>query len=272
MEYQVIFNWIAVGFYIISTVFFAYSVSFQKEKALKPALIMALLGLVPHAIAIVMRWTITGHGPYMTKYEVLSSDAWVAVLLFLIAAWKAPKLRPAGVVVLPLSFLMMAFGLFTSPEIQRLPPSLRSIWLIFHVLFAKLAAGAMIIALGASVLYLLKEKRQEKEFYKKLPSLGALDAYSYKFTGFGFIFWSITLAAGAIWANESWGRYWGWDPIETWSLITWLLYGLYLHARYFLKWQGRKAAWLMALCFIFSVLTIFIIPFVVGSVHSEYFR
>jgi cytochrome c-type biogenesis protein CcsB len=167
---------------------------------------------------------------------------------------------------------MMAFGLFMSPEIRRLPPSLRSIWLIIHVTFNKLAAGAIIIALGTSVLYLLKEKRQDRDFYKRLPSLDALDAYSYKFIGFGFIFWSITIAAGAIWANEAWGRYWGWDPIETWSLITWLLYGLYLHARYFLKWQGRKAALLMVVCFVFSVLTIFIIPFVVESLHSEYFR
>lgn len=197
-ELQIIFNWIAIGFYIVSTVFFAYSVSFQKEKALKPALIMALLGLIPHVIAIVLRWNITGHGPYMAKYEVLSSNAWVAVLLFLVVAWKVPKLRPAGFVVMPLSFLMMAFGLFTSPEIRRLPPSLRSIWLVLHVAFAKLAASAIIIALGTSVLYLLKEKRQNKEFYKKLPSLDALDAYSYKFTGFGFIFWSITIAAGAI--------------------------------------------------------------------------
>jgi len=271
-ELLIIFNWIAIGFYIVSTVFFAYSVSFQKEKALRPAILLALIGLIPHAIAIAIRWKMTGHGPYMAKYEVLSSNAWITVLLFIIVAWKIPRLRPAGVIVMPLSFLMMAFGLFMSPEIRRLPPSLRSIWLIIHVTFNKLAAGAIIIALGTSVLYLLKEKRQDRDFYKRLPSLDALDAYSYKFIGFGFIFWSITIAAGAIWANEAWGRYWGWDPIETWSLITWLLYGLYLHARYFLKWQGRKAALLMVVCFVFSVLTIFIIPFVVESLHSEYFR
>jgi cytochrome c-type biogenesis protein CcsB len=272
MEYQIIFNWVAVGFYIISTVFFAYSVSFQNEKALKPAMSMALLGLVPHALSIVIRWSVTGHGPYMAKYEVLSSNAWITVLLFLLVAGRTPKLRPAGVVVMPLSFLMMAFGLFTSPEIRRLPPSLKSIWLVFHVTFAKLAAGAVIIALGTAVLYLLKEKRPEQEFYKKLPPLDVLDAYSYKFTGFGFIFWNIALAAGAIWANEAWGRYWGWDPIETWSLITWLLYGLYLHSRYFFKWRGRKAAWFMVTCFALSILTIFIIPLVVDSLHTEYFQ
>jgi len=270
--YQVILHWIAVGFYVISSAFFAYSISFQKEKALKPAMIMALLGLIPHAIAIIIRWDIAGHGPYMTKYEVLSADAWITVLLFTVAAWKIPKIRPAGVIVMALSFLMMAFGLFTNPEIRRLPPSLKGMWLIIHVTFNKIAAGSIIIALGTSVLYLLKESRQEREFYRKLPPLDVLDAYSYKFVGFSFIFWTITIAAGAIWANEVWGRYWGWDPIETWSLITWLLYGVYLHLRNFFKWHGRRAAWLMVVCFVFSVLTIFIIPFVMESLHSEYFR
>lgn len=267
-ELQIIFNWIAIGFYIISTVFFAYSVSFQKEKALKPAILLALIGLIPHAIAIVIRWKITGHGPYMAKYEVLSSNAWITVLLFIIAAWKIPKLRPAGVIVIPLSFLMMAFGLFMSPEIRRLPPSLRSIWLIIHVTFNKLAAGAIIIALGISVLYLLKEKRQESDFYKKLPSLDALDAYSYKFVGFGFIFWSITIAAGAIWANEAWGRYWGWDPKETWSLITWFVYAFYLHAKFIRGWRGTKTSMIAVVGFIVTIFTYLGVNLFLSGLHS----
>lgn len=273
MEYQEIaLNWTAIGLYILSTVFFAYAFAFQKEQALKPAMLIALIGLFPHAAAIGIRWYAAGHGPYMAKYEILSSISWITVAMFLLIALKNPRLRFAGVVVMPLCFLMAVIGIFMSPEIRRLPPSLRSIWLIIHVTFNKLAAGAIIIAFGVSILYLLKEKRQSSDFYKKFPPLDVLDAYSYKFIGFGFIFWSITIAAGAIWANEAWGRYWGWDPIETWSLLTWLLYGIYLHARYFLKWQGRKAAWLMVVCFAFSILTIFIIPFVVESLHSEYFR
>lgn len=272
LKYQVILNWIAIGFYVISTVFFAYSISFQKEKALKPAMIMSLIGLIPHAIAIIIRWDIAGHGPYMAKYEILSSTAWLAIAVYLLVAWRYPLLKPIGVIVVPLSLLMSVISLFMSPDIRRLPPSLRSTWLIIHVVFNRLAAGSIIIALGTSVLYLLKENRQDGEFYRRLPSPDALDAYSYKFIGFGFISWSITIASGAIWANEVWGRYWGWDPIETWSLITWLLFGIYLHLRYFFKWQGRKAAWLMVLCFVFSALTMFVIPFVVRSLHTEYFR
>ncbi|MCL4537844.1 MAG: c-type cytochrome biogenesis protein CcsB [Nitrospirae bacterium] len=271
LKYEVVLHWIAVGFYILSTVFFAYSVSFQKERTIKPAMLFTLIGLLFHSIALGIRWLSTGHGPYLMKYEILSSNAWVVMVMFLIVAWRYPRLRPTGVVAVPLSFLMMTIGLFMNPEIKGLPPSLKGVWLVIHVTFNHLAVGALIIALGAAVLYLLKEKKGDTEFFKKLPPVDVLDAYSYKFAGFGFIFWSITIVAGAIWANQAWGRYWGWDPVETWSLITWLLYGLYLHSRLFLKWKGKKSAWMLVLCFILSILSIYFIPFMVKSLHSAYF-
>jgi len=207
----------------------------------------------------------------MAKYEVLSSISWVSILMFLLMVRKIPKLIATGVVVVPLSFLLMTIGLFTDPSLRKLPPALSGVWLVMHVIFNKLAAGAGLIALGTAVMYLLKKRQPEKELYQKLPSLEVLDEYSYKFIAFGFIFWSITTVAGSIWANQAWGRYWGWDPIETWSIITWLLYGLYLHLRYFFKWQGTRAAWLLILCFVTSVATIFLIPIIVESLHSSYF-
>ena len=270
--YQVIFNWIAVLFYIASTIFFAYATSFRKIEALKPAVALLVPGLVFHIVALAIRWHIAGHGPYMARYEILSSIAWVTIFMFLLVALRYPGLRLGGVIIVPIAFLIAVVGLFIDPQIRRLPPSLRSIWLVIHIAFNKLAAGAIIVAFGTSVLYLLKEKHGDKGVYANVPSLEVLDAYSHKFIGFGFIFWSITIAAGAIWANEAWGRYWGWDPIETWALITWLLYGFYLHSRYFLHWQGRRAAYLMAICFILSLFTIFFIPFVAESLHTEYFR
>lgn len=272
LKYEVIFHWIGVVFYILSTISFTYSLFFKKEDFLHYGMILAFIGLVPHGIALGFRWYVAGHGPYMAKYEVLSSNAWIIILMFLITSVKIQKLKPLGIIVIPLSLLMMTLGLFTNPEIRRLPPTLRGIWLVIHILFAKLAAGGIIIAVGCAVSYLLKEKKMASEFLKKLPSHEALNAYSFKFVGFGFIFWSITIAAGAIWANESWGRYWGWDPIETWSLITWLLFGFYLHSRYFLKWDRRKGAWMLLICFLFSIMTIFIIPFIIDSLHSEYFK
>jgi cytochrome c-type biogenesis protein CcsB len=271
LQNEVIAHWCAVIVYIISTLCFAYSVAFKKSSPLSYGMFLALLALIPHSVALGMRWIIAGHGPYMAKYEVLSSNAWIVIVMFLLVGWRIPKLRAAGVVVVPLSFLMMTIGLFTNPELRNLPPALSGIWLVIHILFNKLAVGAILISLGCAVLFLLKRKRKDRPFYQKLPSLEVLDAYSYKFIGFGFIFWSITIGAGAIWANEAWGRYWGWDPIESWSLITWLLYGLYLHLRHFFRWQGVKSAWMLIACFIVSSITIFIIPFIIESLHSSYF-
>ncbi len=271
LKYEVIFHWGAVALYIVSTIFFAYSVSFKKTSVLKYGMFSALAGLVPHSIALGLRWNMAGHGPYMAKYEVLSSNAWVVILMFILVGWKIPRLRAAGIIVVPLSFLMMTFGLFANPELKKLPPALSGVWLVIHILFNKLAVGAILISLGSAVLYLLKKGNKDREFYRKLPSLEVLDEYSYKFIAFGFIFWSITIVAGSIWANEAWGRYWGWDPIETWSLITWLLYGLFLHLRYFFKLRGVKSVYMLIACFVVSVITIFFIPFIIETLHGSYF-
>jgi cytochrome c-type biogenesis protein CcsB len=268
LKYEVIVHWAAVACYAVSTFFFAVYVVFNKPNALRNAIRTCAVGLVPHSAALLVRWIEQGHGPYMTRYEVLSSDAWITIVLFLAFSWRWKKLRPAGLVVLPIAFFMIAVAMFTNPQMQNLPPSLRSFWLVLHVGFAKLAAGSIIISLGAAILYLLNGAAR---VYQKLPSPEVLDAYSFKFAGFGFIFWTINIVAGAIWADVSWGRYWGWDPIETWSLITWLMYGTFAHIRLFWKWRGEKSAYFLIACFLMSIFTIFILPFVAKSLHSEYF-
>jgi len=271
LKYEVIFHWVAVCFYVVSMVFFVYCVAFQKEKSLRVGFLLALIGLFPHSVAIGVKWYAVGHGPYLHKMEGFSSLAWVALVMFLLSSFRVPKLKGIGFVVLPCCFLVMTAGLFSEPGMEKLPPTFSSVWLIIHIGFTKLAVGALLIALGTAVFYLLKKNKEETEFYKKLPSLEALDDYSYKFAGFGFVFWTVMVASGALWAHESWGRYWGWDPIETWSLITWLLFGVYLHLRRFFGWKGKKAAWLIVFVFISSIVTLFVIPFVMETVHSEYF-
>lgn len=272
LKYEVILHWCAISLYMFSTIFFAYCISFQREKAGKQALILALIGLLFHSVALGIRWINTGHPPYTHKYEIFSSSVWMTVILFVFIGWRQPRLRAIGVIVMPLSLLVMAAALLSNPAIKALPPALKGVWFHIHATANGLAAGAIILAVGASVMYLLKEKREDIEFYSKLPSKEALDEYAYKFASFAFIFWGIMIVSGAIWADKAWGRYWGWDAIETWSLITWLVFGLYLHLRHFFKWRGRKAAFMLSICFIMSVLGLFILPFIVESLHTEYFR
>ena len=270
--WEVALHWTGVGLYITATVLFANAVIFGHPKRQRWALVALAAGLVPHGVAIILRWAASGHGPYMLKYEVLSSNTWIALALLLAFLARRPAWGALALVVLPVSIVMIAFGLFSNPEIRDLPPTLRSVWLVFHISFAKLSAAAFLLSVASGAILLLKRRGRHGAWLDKAPGEAALDAYTVRFVGFGFMFWTITVAAGAIWANESWGRYWGWDLIETWSLITWLVYGTFLHVRLFFKPGPAATAWWSIGCMALFLLTILILPFLMPSLHSAYFQ
>lgn len=265
-------QWTAVAVYIAASLLLANAVIFGHARRTKWASWVALVGLVPHGAALVLRWVASGHGPYMLKYEVLSSNAWIAVAALLLFLLRRPTWGALGLVVLPAALLMVAVALFSNPEIRELPPSLRSIWLVFHIGFAKVSAASFLLSVASAVILLLQEARVRPAWLARAPAPDALDAYVARFAGFGFLFWTVTVAAGSIWANESWGRYWGWDLIETWSLITWLVWGSFLHARRFFRLGRRATAWASIASFAIFILTIFILPFLLPSIHAAYFQ
>lgn len=297
LKYEVIFHWIALSLYLFSSIFFADYVSSRREKAAKIALWLALIGLAGHSVALGVRWYAVGHGPYLQKGESFSSIVWVAMVMFLFFSYKVPRLRGIGFVVLPSCLLMMILGLvynqwladfigqalehgrtgietglYSKEGIMKPPPTFHGIWFVIHITSTIVSMGAILIALSTAILYLLKRRRSEVEFYRKMPSLEVIDDYSYKFTGLGFILWTVMIVTGAIWAEQAWGRYWGWDTIEIWSLITWLFMGIYLHLRRFFKWQGERASWFLVVCVVLSISTLFIIPSLTTTVHSEYMK
>ena len=269
---ETILHWTAVGLYILSAILFAHALLWNHPQRARWATALAALGLLPHSAALIVRWVEVGHGPYMLKYEVLSSNAWIAIVMLLLVLWRRPNWAGLALVALPGAILMVGLGLLTSPGARNLPPTLRSIWLVFHIFFTKLAVGAFLLAFAAAVILLRKLKGASSRFLERAPAPEVLDASMARFVGFGFVFWSTTIIAGAIWANQSWGRYWGWDPIETWSLVTWLCFGSLLHLRLFYRLGPRPTAWLTVGCFGVSVLTAFIFPFLIPSLHSAYFQ
>jgi cytochrome c-type biogenesis protein CcsB len=269
---EIALHWTAVFLYILAAVAFTFSVVFGKARALRWGLVLAGVGLAPHAAAIVLRWVAVGHGPYMLKYEVLSSNAWVAIAVLLVVLARRPAWGALAVVAMPLAILSVALGLFSNPEIRELPPTLRSIWLAFHIAFAKISAAAFLLSLGSAVFLLLRERSRVPAWIEaRVPSAPALDALIIRAAGFGFIFWTVTIAAGAIWGNQAWGRYWGWDPIETWALVSWLTYGSFLHTRLFFKTGPRATAWLSVASFAIFILALLVLPFFISSLHSSYF-
>ena len=265
-------HWAAIALYAAASALFAHAVVFAHPERVRWGLWTATAGLLPHSAALLLRWISSDHGPYLARFEVLSSDAWVAIVLLLIFLWRRPAWSAVGMVALPAAFLAIAAALFTNPAIRDLPPTFQSIWLVFHIGFAKLSAGSFLLSVATSALVLLRRRGSQAAWLERVPAADALDAYTVRFVGFGFIFWTITVIAGAIWANQSWGRYWGWDTVETWSLITWLVYGTFLHARLLFK-TGERATALMGLsCFAIFVLTILVLPYLLPSIHSAYFQ
>jgi cytochrome c-type biogenesis protein CcsB len=269
---EVTLHWVAVACYILATAVCANAVLFGHASRTRWGLRLAIAGLVPHGGALVLRWIATGHGPYLLKYEVLSSNAWVAVAALVLFLWPRPAWSPLALVALPTAILALGFGLFSSAEVRDIPPTLRSIWLVFHITFAKLAAAAFVLSLAAAVIQLLRTRGARWRWLDRAPVCDVLDAYIVRFVGFGLLFWSLTITAGAIWANQSWGRYWGWDLIETWSLISWLVYGIFLHARIFFRLRPVATAWSSVGAFAIFVLTLLILPFLLPSMHSAYFQ
>lgn len=271
---DIISFWLAVTFYVISSCLFALAFSFEKEKWQKIGVWAAGLGLIPHSAAIIARWISVGHGPYIYAYEVASSDTWFAVVFFLVLQYKQPKLRNLGLFIMPASFLLIGYGVMKIREIEPYPESFTTYWLIVHVFFAKIAYGSALTAAALAGTYLIRETGwfRANRLLSRMPDSKSLDRLSYQFITLAFIAIAIMIVAGSIWAYKAWGRYWGWDPLETWSLVSWLVYGVYLHRRITGRWEGKKAAWLAVGALLVLVFALFGIPYVYSSLHNAYLK
>lgn len=267
---QVVLYWITIGFFVIATVMYSFSLKFEpKHRFIKSGRLASAVGLVPLTLAIALRWYQTGHGPYSKIYEVSASYAWSLVIIFLFVSWRYKIIEQIGAVVLPVSFLLLGFGVMGSKEITTIPDTFKTYWLWVHIGFAKLAYGSALIGTGLAAAYLLKEKKS-LVWLEKLPDLVRLDELSYKFLAVSFLFNTVMIAAGSIWAKNAWGSYWSWDPIETWSLIAWLVYAAYLHVRRTMGWRGSRASWLAVAAMIFLLFAIFGAAYVYPTVHEYY--
>ena len=219
----------------------------QKEKGINIAIWLLWTGLAFHTAAGIIRWIAGGHAPVTDTYELNLTGTWFTVLLFLLFEKMGKIEKIIGLIVVPVAFIVLGYGYMTRVEVTPMGPAFQSPWLVVHVIFAWLAFGCYAIATGAAVFLLVKEKRPSWKPKMKVPEPEALDLAGYRFIVLGFINHAIMLISGAIWAKKLWGHYWSWDPLETWSLIAFLYYAFYLHARSFLGWKMKRAAWLALL-------------------------
>ena len=207
--------------------------------------LLAYLGLAFVGAALVFRTIAGGRGPFANMYEFSVAFAWGVLAMY--AYFERRYHQPAlGLVVLPIALALLLYAMTIPSAIDPLVPALKNnLLLSVHVAVAIVAYGSLSIAFGAAVLYLLHGEHGRRG----LPSRELLDEISYKAVVIGFPFLTLTIVLGAVWADVAWGTYWSWDPKETASLVTWLIYGSYLHARVVRGWRGRRAAWLLLIGF-----------------------
>lgn len=224
---------------------------------------LAQVALALLTVGLVARMLVTGHAPFANHYEYAVSFAW-GILLFHTVFEHRYHVRIIGVVVLPVVFGLLLYASVTGAEVQPLPPALQNhLLLTLHVVTAVIAYGAAAISFAAAALYLLRHHTG----WRLLPGAGLLDEIGYKAQVICFPMLTLMLILGAVWGNIAWGRYWAWDPKETSALVTWLVYGAYLHARVARGWQGTRSAWLLVIGFAAVVFTFFSSLFL-GGLHS----
>ena len=226
---------------------------FRKASFGRLATWVALVGWAANTAGMALRWGESyqmgfGHAPLSNLYESLVFYAWTIIAVYLYVEWRYGN-RVIGAFSAPLAFLAMAYASLSpsiSDRIQPLIPALKSNWLIAHVITCFIGYAAFAVAGGVSIMYLLKSGRDEGDggLVGRFPSSSVLDELTHQLVMFGFLFLSAGIITGAVWANSAWGRYWGWDPKETWSLITWFIYAALLHARMMRGWRGRRIAYL----------------------------
>jgi len=292
---------VALFAYIAGMIGYFYYLAFRRQLAWRSASLAAFLGLSAHALSVVARGFAAGRVPWGNMYEYSSLLALLVVAGYLFVVEGIFKVRVLGGFVLAFSVLTMAIAvmfLYVGPG--PLVPALNSYWIKIHVVAA--ITGSSLFALGCivTILYLAKDRRERRSAAVApimggsvelddapphfeagadepvggvtrrgiLPPAPVLDRVAYRTIAFAFPIWTFAVIAGAIWAEQAWGRYWGWDPKETWSFITWVIFAGYLHARATSGWRGRRAAVIALVGFASLLITYYAVNLWIVGLHS----
>jgi len=250
------------------------------SRAGRAAVALTALGWAVHVGSVVTRGLAAGRVPWGNMYEFSSCAALIAVTAFLVLlARRRVDVTVGAFVMVPVTLYLGLAGTVLYTKAGPLVPALNSYWIKIHVAAAVTASGAFLLSGVIALLYLLRGRHDEMvergrtpkfplSLGQALPPAPALDRAAYAVIAFAFPVWTFAVIAGAIWAEAAWGRYWGWDPKETWSFITWVLYAGYLHARATAGWKGRKAAWVAVAAAGALIVDYYVVNIFVVGLHS----
>lgn len=270
MKTEAVLFWLATGIYGLSGLIYIFGMISRSERFFNGGIFFVLAGFISHTASIALRWTETGISPFISIAESITFGMFTTVLIFLILEFSAKKMRSVGFVIIPIVFILMGWaGTLREDAAKQLAPALQSGWIWVHIIGAASGFACVLTAGGIALLYLLKE-RSTMWLTERLPDSKTLDDVSYRFVAGGFIMYTLMIISGAFWANQIKGSYWNWDPVEVWSLISWLTYGIYLHLRITFGWRGNRLAWYAMIAAVAMIVSYWGIPFVVKTFHSGF--
>ncbi len=244
------------GAYFIAMVLYAGGIFFGKKILPVLARFLMIFGIVSLSYYIGMRWHTAARPPFSNMFESLVVLSWAIAVVSVFIDIKY-RIKNIAALTALMSLLAIGYASLLDKEIAPLLPALKSNWLTIHVLTCFIGYAGLTAAFVSSALLLCKKKEDAK-----------LDILSYNMIAFGFLFLTLGIISGAVWANSAWGTYWSWDPKETWSLITWFIYAIYLHTRLRKGWKGHGAAWLSVAGFLAMLFTYFGVNYLLSGLHS----
>ena len=237
--------------------------------------VLSVIAAAAHIGILVTRGLAAERVPWGNMYEFVLTLTAVAVVVWLVMVLRRPALRQLGVFVAAALTLLVGYaGVVLHTEAAPLMPALDSYWLKIHVSAAALASGLLLVAFVPAALYLVRagydngKRRFPYTIGRSLPAADTLERLSFRMHTFGFPIWTLAVICGAIWAEAAWGRYWGWDPKETWSFVSWVAYAAYLHARATPSVKRTTATWFVVVAWITMVINLYVINFVAVGLHS----
>lgn len=240
-----------------ATMFQVIGVALRREKLCKLAYGTFAAAFLLHTAFTIWRGIAAGRLPLANQFEFASGFAWATGVMGL-ALFAKLKQEWIKTVTIPVMFLVLSYAAFQPMEIKDLMPALRSTWFALHIGSAIFSYASFAIAGGLGVHYLVMLKKGHTE---DEPRMKQADYMAYRLISLGFLMLTVVILSGAIWAEQAWSRWWSWDPKETWALITWILYAIYLHQRMRMKWQGKRMAW-------FAVIAVICVLFTFAGVNK----
>ncbi len=263
--------YLALCLYVASTFFYLSSLITDKDRLSLFGFYCLISAFTVHLVSLFVRYLIAGYTPITNLHESLSFFA-LCIAGFFIVLRRIYKIEALGSIFVPVVSIVLISSFTVSTAIRPLPPMLKSFWLPVHTSLAFIGNAVFFAGFLISIVYLVVERRIKKKRASggpgRFPSLETLDRINYKCMSYGFPLLTLGIITGALWADLAWGSYWSWDPKETWSLITWIVYAILIHNRLTIGWRGRKTAYMMIAGFLSVLVTFIGVNLFLGGLHS----